>query len=72
MIIHHVSRLGLPPPPGYNEPLDPEVIRDLYLVQGRTQQEIAEATGWNKNTIRRLLLVTGAKSRGVRGHSNPA
>lgn len=65
MIIHHISRLGLSPSHGTRAPLDAEGIRDLYLVQRRTQQEIAAATGWNKNTIRRLLLLTGAKARDV-------
>jgi hypothetical protein len=65
MIIHHVSRLGLPPPAGHKAPLDAEGIRDLYLVQRRTAQEIADATGWDKNTIRRLLLLAGVPLRGI-------
>jgi hypothetical protein len=69
MIIHHISRLGLPPPQGHKAPLDAEGIRDLYLVQRRSAQEIAHATGWDKNTIRRLLLLAGVKLHGVGGHS---
>lgn len=63
MILHHLSRLGLPPPQGHKAALGAEELRDMYLVQRRTAQEIAKATGWDKNTIRRLLLVSGVKPR---------
>jgi hypothetical protein len=62
MIMHHISRLGLPPPPGHKIPLDKEGLRERYVVQGLTAQAIANETGWNKNTIRRLLRVSGFKT----------
>lgn len=69
MIIHHVSRLGLPRPQSDKAPLDPGRIRDMYVVQRRTAQEIADATGWARTTIRRILLLEGVTLRGVGGHS---
>lgn len=62
MIMHHMSRLGLPAPPGHKIPLDKEGLRERYVVQGLTAQAISNETGWNKNTIRRLLRVSGFKT----------
>ncbi|WP_323958836.1 hypothetical protein [Arthrobacter sp. JZ12] len=59
MIRHHISRLGLPTPSGRKTPLDKEGLRERYVVQGLTAQAIADETGWSRNTIRRLLLVSG-------------
>jgi hypothetical protein len=62
MIMHHMSRLGLSQPPGRKIPLDKEGLHERYVVQGLTAQAIANETGWNKNTIRRLLRVSGFKT----------
>lgn len=62
MIMRHMSRLGLPPPPGRNIPLDKEGLHERYVVQGLTVQAIANETGWSSKTIRRLLQVSGFRT----------
>jgi hypothetical protein len=62
MIRRHIARLGLPDPVNKVQ-VDPDEVRDMYLVQRLTSQEIADATGWNRFTIRRLLLLVGVPLR---------
>lgn len=59
MVIHHMSRLGLPPPPGRKIPLDKEGLHERYVVQGLTAGAIANETGWSSKTVRRLLQLSG-------------
>lgn len=69
MIRHHIARLGCPPYPGNKVQLDPEKIREMYLVGRRTAREIAEVTGWDENTIGRRLRLAGVTLRGTGGGS---
>jgi hypothetical protein len=62
MIRHHLARLGLAQHPGQRAQLDLDEVRDMYLVQRRTTWEIAEGVGWDKNTIRRLLLLLASNT----------
>lgn len=62
MIMHHISRLGLPVTSGNKTPLDEEGLRERYIVRGLTAQAIADETGWSRNTVRRLLRISGLRT----------
>lgn len=65
MIRHQLARLALPTQPEGKIQLTFAEIREMYLIQRLTIQEIADRTGWSKTTIRRLLLRSGVPSRGT-------
>jgi hypothetical protein len=62
MIRHHVARLGLPKQVDKVQ-IDPEEVREMYLVQRGTAQEIGDLTGWSRTTIRKILIEAGVTLR---------
>jgi hypothetical protein len=65
MVRSHLARLALPTQPEGKIQLTFAEIREMYLIQRLTQQEIADRTGWSRTTIRRLLLRSGVPLRGT-------
>jgi hypothetical protein len=65
MVRSHLARLALPTQPEGKIQLTFADLREMYVNQRLTQQEIADRTGWSKTTIRHLLLRSGVPLRGT-------
>lgn len=63
MIRHHLARLALPTQPTAKIQLSLDEVRNMYVEQRLTLQEIADRTGWSRDAIRRLVLLSGAPLR---------
>jgi hypothetical protein len=70
MIRQHIARLGVPPKADQKIQLGLDEVRDMYLAQHQTTNEIARVTGWDKKTILRLLRRAGVILRDPGGGSS--
>lgn len=65
MIRYHLARLEVPSQPAGKIQLSLDEARDMYVDQRLTLQEMAERTGWSRDTVRRLVLLSNASLRSV-------
>lgn len=65
MIRHHLGGLSVPTQPTGKIQLSLDEVRDMYVEERLTLQEIADRTGWSRTAVRRLVLLAGAPLRSV-------
>jgi hypothetical protein len=63
MIRHHLARLTIRTQPAGKTQVSLDEVREMYVDQRLTLQEIADRTGWSRDAIRRLVLLSGAPLR---------